>query len=752
MLFAALLACTGVAKADVTDVPEMSTEGSIKWYTISNTRSTSGKYLYWTESGVKDANTLSGSSLFYFTGDDASACFIHNAATNLLFSGKGAWTAAGVSCKISETPHSSRAGVAIEFSGTSLNENNYDNGFTTWSANDAGSIFVIAPATVSIEEAIAGLDANKAAGNTIMGEYKYEEESYNKLVAALATLNSATGTEAATAFENCAEIMSSLAYVMPEEGKFYVIECPLFKQVQGVSKGLNGTPAWNTIDLTDKNYYWTVEVKDGTYALKNLGTGTYLNGTSMSADAAYATLALLGEEQFNIVVNGTTVHADGHSGGASASGNLVNWGGGANSASAWCFVQKNDPTASQKVTVKYSFTYGDDEKYTQETVTLVGEEWPDITVSFPYGVVSAAKPEGVIADADVTDGVATKVVELSIKKELPFETAADASNIKTWYYAKMHTNQPGYLGDIAKDNTINVANGKSSDVASENFVWGFVGDVFGGVIVVNKGTGLQLTSTGSGNVTLTENGTLFFIAETRETTVNAEYGFCLRKTDSNNYLNANHVRGKLEHYSVADAGSTMFLTEYEETEATVSETAGWATMYLDYAVYIPEGVNAYTVTGVENGYVTLTQLEGAVPANTGVLLENAGKFTFIKAAKNVAAAADNLLCGSVKNTYVEGVAYVLANGESGVGLYRAELNKDANGADGKTHFKNNANKAYLPITSNAPMFSFDRGEGTSSIDKAQLTMDNVVIYDLLGRRVEKMEKGIYIVNGKKIIK
>ena len=28
----------------------------------------------------------------------------------------------------------------------------------------------------------------------------------------------------------------------------------------------------------------------------------------------------------------------------------------------------------------------------------------------------------------------------------------------------------------------------------------------------------------------------------------------------------------------------------------------------------------------------------------------------------------------------------------------------------------------------------------------------LVIYDLSGRRVEKMEKGIYIVNGKKVIK
>ena len=35
----------------------------------------------------------------------------------------------------------------------------------------------------------------------------------------------------------------------------------------------------------------------------------------------------------------------------------------------------------------------------------------------------------------------------------------------------------------------------------------------------------------------------------------------------------------------------------------------------------------------------------------------------------------------------------------------------------------------------------------------QLTMDNGqwTIYDLMGRRVEKMEKGVYIVNGKKVI-
>ena len=44
-------------------------------------------------------------------------------------------------------------------------------------------------------------------------------------------------------------------------------------------------------------------------------------------------------------------------------------------------------------------------------------------------------------------------------------------------------------------------------------------------------------------------------------------------------------------------------------------------------------------------------------------------------------------------------------------------------------------------------------KGTTGIENSELNVENsAVIYDLLGRRVEKMEKGIYIVNGKKIIK
>ncbi len=435
---------------------------------------------------------------------------------------------------------------------------------------------------------------------------------------------------------------------------------------------------------------------------------------------------------------------------------LAYWNGGADAGSTFNAIAC-DPTAIE-VTVKYSFTYEGVEKYSQSVTAVTGNEWPAITVALPYGV-SATKPAGVIGTADMVDGIAAKAIELSVA-ELPFVAAADVNSIDTWYYARMHTNQPGYIGDIADDKTINVDWGKASDVYSENFVWGFVGNVFDGITVVNKGTGLQITSTGSGDATLTAVGTPFFVARTTETSANATNGFCLRKKDSNNYLNANYGTGKLSHWSSTDAGSTIFLTKYEEAAISIS-SVNWATMYLGYAAYIPEGVNAYTVASTEGGYATLNQLEGVIPANTGVLLENEeGEYTFKKAAKDLSAIEGNLLRGSVENSYVEGLAYVLAVKNDVVGLYKATLNKNAEGAEGTTHFLNNAGKAYLVLPAEAEgveapaMFTLGRGgedEDATGIDQL-ISNGEVVIYDLSGRRVEKMEKGIYIVNGKKVVK
>ena len=694
----------GTAWAGPTDLPQITTdlENPI-YYTISNTRS-EGKVIYYTADGVKDENpqVLTDAHKFFFTGSSLSDVKIHNAEaekSGLLFTGTGKWDATGVSCEICVTPYGdATTGLAIKFSGKSLNEQNQGrNGYTTWDANDAGSVFVI-------------------------------------------------------------DLVEDINW--PEAERFYTIEAPLFENVQGVKKGLvvgaDGSLGWNTIDLTSKNCYWTVEYdseKDG-YAVKNLGTGTYLNGTAMSAtDANYAKFNYLSQYQFNIVVNGVTLHANNHGNGANQSSNIVSWGGSIGSASAWRFVEQIDPDAAKQVTIKYSFTYNGEVKYTQETNTLVGQEYPAFTVAFPYGV-SASKPVGKVTADGAVDDVKTVEIDLNIERELPFKTATSVDEIDTWYYARMHTNQPGYIGDIDTDNTINVYKDKYSDTFNENFIWGFVGDVFSGITIVNKGTGKQLTSTGEGNATLTDEGTAFFVAHTSETSANAANGFCLRKKDSNNYLNANYSAGKLAHWHSTDAGSTMFLTEYNEDEVVVSETAGYATLYLGYTTYIPEGVEVYAITGINGAWATMTAVEGVLPANTGVILKNAGNYTFKGAAAN-GSVEGNLLCGSVEDTYVAGAAYVLANGENGVGLYKAELNKNAEGNAGDTHFKNNAKKAYLPDTASAGVrfLSFGFGDNETAIENIEgAEVENAVVYDLAGRRVQKAQKGLYIVNGKKVIK
>lgn len=211
-------------------------------------------------------------------------------------------------------------------------------------------------------------------------------------------------------------------------------------------------------------------------------------------------------------------------------------------------------------------------------------------------------------------------------------------------------------------------------------------------------------------------------------------------------------------YGQNDANAAWIFEEVTSLPVAVS-AAGYATLYAPVALKVPaEGVTAHTVT-IDGDKAILSEALEVIPAETGVILVGTeGTHNFTVTTTNET--ATSALAGTFAKTYVKGPAYVLsAPTVETVGLYKAKLNKNGEGnavAEGETgtHFLNNAFKAYLPapVGSEAPMFSFGRGEGTTGIDNAQLTIDNVVIYDLLGRRVEKMEKGIYIVNGKKVIK
>ena len=184
------------------------------------------------------------------------------------------------------------------------------------------------------------------------------------------------------------------------------------------------------------------------------------------------------------------------------------------------------------------------------------------------------------------------------------------------------------------------------------------------------------------------------------------------------------------------------------------------TFYANEAMIIPEGIKAYVATSnpvMENGegVITMTKIEdGIIPAGTGAVICGAeDSYTFTKASANGSPVAGNLLCGYAGTAeYAEvalptdgSVNYVLTVKDGKVGFY-----KKASG------FKVYNNKAYLNVPAEHNVRSLAirfEGDGSTGVD---MTTDNsqqtTVIYDLQGRRVENPTKGIYIVNGKKIIK
>ena len=188
----------------------------------------------------------------------------------------------------------------------------------------------------------------------------------------------------------------------------------------------------------------------------------------------------------------------------------------------------------------------------------------------------------------------------------------------------------------------------------------------------------------------------------------------------------------------------------------MNATVGYATFYSPVELELSYGrVKAYT--GKVDGKVFKLTEQDVVPANTGVILELQegavveNGYTFLQVKETTPADLDNDLAGTFAKTYVTDDAYVLAN-KDGIGLYKATKNQQEG-----TAFLNNAFKAYLPATavpSGAQALRFTRGgdDETTSIDQLINTDSELVIYDLAGRRVEKMEKGIYIVNGKKVIR
>ena len=203
-------------------------------------------------------------------------------------------------------------------------------------------------------------------------------------------------------------------------------------------------------------------------------------------------------------------------------------------------------------------------------------------------------------------------------------------------------------------------------------------------------------------------------------------------------------------------GYNWKFTEVTTLPVTIT-SAGYATFFAPVETTIPANVNVkayYTTDKGGDGFIQITEIESKViPANTGVILAGAeGTYNFQITNTGATAINGNLLQGTAAATYITEDAYVLANGENGIGLYEAETKGQAEGT-----FLNNSHKAYLPKSalseaakaSKALRFTFG---STTAVEDIETENGVKTIYDLSGRKLSEITApGIYIINGKKVV-
>ena len=202
--------------------------------------------------------------------------------------------------------------------------------------------------------------------------------------------------------------------------------------------------------------------------------------------------------------------------------------------------------------------------------------------------------------------------------------------------------------------------------------------------------------------------------------------------------------------TIAGTGSSVYPVKVEFYTATISAaitSVGWATFCtsapLDFSSVT--GLKAYIVTGYEGTAITTTQMTGTVPANTPLLLEGATTDIPVVASSSTDVSANKLVAGPGKNVIAKSdkTRYVLSS-NAGVAVF-----KKINATDAFVP----KDKAYLEFAEviAAPMLSMG-GEttGINAVNGEGFTV-NGEYFNLAGQRVAQPTKGLYIVNGRKVV-
>lgn len=409
-----------------------------------------------------------------------------------------------------------------------------------------------------------------------------------------------------------------------------------------------------------------------------------------------------------------------------------------------------DPTSAlatlgQIVEVYFDVVFNGEIIKTATTAAIIGGPIPDVPAELDNGLINLPQPLGTVTKAN-------QHIRINATSRTPFEFTTDFNNPQ-WYNMTIRGNWFVFY-DI-----INIYYYPRQDVSdmikmTDEYQWAFGGNPYS-VIVYNRAC--DFTS----SLTYSPNNEVYIDDGIHRWDAFANEDGIILKVPGSNHSCINQYNGGGgplfiwdDARALTDDGCTLRILPVPQISSyslTVDEM-GYATLYLPFAV-APDrtsgaDIEAYTgkITKRDNcTYLALKELPSEViPKNTPVVLKaQPGEYTFHKE-NDVAWTADNDLWGTYEELSSDVRSYTLDKpGSDPVGFYRnpSGVIKPFSAYV----YYHNYNDVY------AFCFNEDDAVGIEAIDNGQQTTDNE-IYNLAGQRLSKMQKGIYIVKGKKVLR